>query len=112
MKNVGLYPRVQADTDVTSVVSQAGGVALIETVRAAGLDQAFSTVLAPSREPMARHDPGKVITNLAITLALRGDCLADVALLRAPSHPCSARWPRIRRYRARSTRSPLMRRGR
>jgi len=32
---------------------------------------------------MARHDPAKVITDLAVTLALGGDCLADVALLRA-----------------------------
>ena len=29
------------------------------------------------------HDPAKVITDLAVTLALGGDCLADVALLRA-----------------------------
>ncbi len=30
-----------------------------------------------------RHDPGKVITDLALTLALGGDCLADIGLLRA-----------------------------
>lgn len=29
------------------------------------------------------HDPAKVITDLAVTLALGMDCLADVALLRA-----------------------------
>src|SRR6266496_3869215 len=32
---------------------------------------------------LARHDPGKVISDLAIALALGGDCLADVAILRA-----------------------------
>ena len=31
----------------------------------------------------AIHDPAKVVCDLAITLALGGDCLADVALLRA-----------------------------
>ncbi len=31
MKNIGLYPRIQADTCGTSVVSLAGGVALVET---------------------------------------------------------------------------------
>jgi hypothetical protein len=29
------------------------------------------------------HDPGKIIGDLAVTLALGGDCLADIALLRA-----------------------------
>jgi hypothetical protein len=29
------------------------------------------------------HDPGKIITDLAVTLALGGDCLADIAVLRA-----------------------------
>jgi hypothetical protein len=29
------------------------------------------------------HDPGKIITDLAVALALGGDCLADVAMLRA-----------------------------
>ena len=56
---------------------------LVETVRAAGLDRALSTALAPWRKPMARHDPGKVVCDLAVALALGGDCLADVALLRA-----------------------------
>jgi hypothetical protein len=34
---------------------------------------------------LASHDPGKVILDLAVTLALGRDCLADVAQLRA--HP-------------------------
>jgi hypothetical protein len=29
------------------------------------------------------HDPTKVITDLAVMLALGGDCLADIALVRA-----------------------------
>jgi hypothetical protein len=29
------------------------------------------------------HDPGKILTDLVVTLALGGDCLADVAVLRA-----------------------------
>jgi len=28
------------------------------------------------------HDPGKVVLDLPVTLALGGDCLADIALLR------------------------------
>ena len=29
------------------------------------------------------HDPAKVVLDLAVTLAMGGDCLADIALLRA-----------------------------
>jgi hypothetical protein len=83
VKNIGLYPRVHADTNGTGVVSQAGGVALVEAVRAAGLDAALSTALSRWRKPTAIHDPGKVIIDLAVALALGGDCLADIALLRA-----------------------------
>jgi hypothetical protein len=83
VKGIGLYPRVLADTFGTGVVSQSGGVALVETVRAAGLDRALSRTLARWRKPLAIHDPGKVICDLAVAVALGGDCLADIALLRA-----------------------------
>ena len=33
--------------------------------------------------PRAIHDPGKMVADLAVALALGGDCLADVAILRA-----------------------------
>ncbi len=64
------------------VVSQAGGVLLVETIRAAGLDHVMSAALTRWRRPTAIHDPAKVVLNLAVTLALGGDCLADVAILR------------------------------
>jgi hypothetical protein len=65
------------------VVSQSGGVLLVETVRKTGLDQALSAVLAPWRRPRAVHDPGKMLCDLALSVALGGDCLADVGVLRA-----------------------------
>ena len=39
--------------------------------------------MAPWRAGRARHDPGKVLLDVAIALALGGDCLADVAAVRA-----------------------------
>ena len=65
------------------IVSLAGGVLVAATARTAGLDQALSTALAPWRAPMALHDPGKIVLDLAIALALGGDCLADIGQLRA-----------------------------
>ena len=32
----------------------------------------------------AGHDPGKTVFDLAVAIALSGDCLADVAVVRAP----------------------------
>lgn len=82
-KRSGFYPRPIVDTAGSMVVSQAGAVLLTETVRAVGLDHALSTALAPWRPPHGRHDPGKVLLDLAVTLAVGGDCLADIAVLRA-----------------------------
>jgi hypothetical protein len=65
------------------VVSQAGGVSLVETLRVSGLGEALSQALAPWRKPTAVHGPAKAVCDLALALALGGDCLADVAVLRA-----------------------------
>jgi len=41
--------------------------------------------LAPWRKPLATHDPGKILLDLAVSVAVGGDCLADLALLREES---------------------------
>ena len=79
----GLYPRLHVDTNGSGAVGQAGGVLLVETIRTSGIDSAMSTALRPWRKPLAIHDPGKIVLDLAVALALGGDCLADVNLLRA-----------------------------
>ncbi|MFD4953473.1 IS1380 family transposase [Streptomyces sp. NPDC058451] len=80
---ISSYPRVRVQGDGRQVVSQAGSVLLVETVRKAGLDQAISAALAPWRRPRAVHDPGKVVLDLALAVAMGGDCLADAGMLRA-----------------------------
>jgi hypothetical protein len=82
-KRIGSYPRVRIEGGGRAVVSQAGGVLLVETVRKSGLDNAISAALAPWRRPRAVHDPGKILLDVALAVALGGDCLADVAMLRA-----------------------------
>ena len=37
---------------------------------------------APWRKPLAIHDPGKIVFDLAVSVAIGGDCLADIAQLR------------------------------
>jgi Transposase DDE domain group 1 len=82
-KRSRFYPRLGVDTAGVPAVGQAGGVLLTEAVTAAGLDTALSAALGRWRKPLAVHDPGKVVTDLAVMLALGGDCLADIGLLRS-----------------------------
>lgn len=82
-KSIGSYPRVRVEDGGRGAVSQAGAVLLVETVRKSGLDTAISAALAPWRKQRPVHDPGKILLDVALAVALGGDCLADVALLRA-----------------------------
>jgi hypothetical protein len=51
-------------------------------MRVTGLGRGLSQNLARWRAPRAVHDPGKVIADLAAAVALGGDCLGDIAVLR------------------------------
>lgn len=82
-KSTGFYPRPVVDADGKSAISQAGGVLLTSTVRAAGLDRALGEALKSWRAPLARHDPAKVLLDLAISLALGGEACSDIATVRA-----------------------------
>lgn len=98
MKVTGRYPRATVDTARVAAVGQAGGVLLSETIRVSGLTVALSAALAPWGKDGAIHDPGKVLTDLAVTLALGGDTLSDLGVLRG--EPCVyASSPRTRRCR-------------
>ncbi|MBP2437061.1 IS1380 family transposase [Microbacterium amylolyticum] len=83
MKNTGAYPRAHVDTAAVSAAGHAGGVLLTETIRATGLDRILSESLGPWRKPLSTHDPAKVLLDLAVTLALGGDALSDIATVRA-----------------------------
>jgi hypothetical protein len=95
-KRSGRYPALAVDGRGSSVVPNAGAVLLLRAAEAVGLAGALPDAFAPWRRPIARHDPGKVLVDLAVNLAVGRDCLADLAQLRA-ARRCSARSPRIRR---------------
>jgi hypothetical protein len=59
------------------------GICRLETIPTSRIDSAVSEAFSPWRRPLAVHDPGNIMLDLAIALALGGDCLADVNLLRA-----------------------------
>lgn len=83
MNTTGLYPRVRVDTAPVAAIGQAGGVLLTRTLAVTGLDRLLSGALSRWRRPLAVHDPGKIICDLALSLAVGGDCLADLGVLRA-----------------------------
>jgi hypothetical protein len=87
-KRSGRYPRLTVDGHGSNVVPNAGAVVLLRTAEAVGLDGALSKAIEPWRRPLARHDPGKILLDLAVSLAIGGDCLADLAQLRAAPEVC------------------------
>jgi hypothetical protein len=82
-KRRGFCPHVRLRDGDAGAVSHAGGVLLVENVRRIGLDTALSAALEPWRGSRVVHDPGKVLLDLALAVALGGDCLSDVGMLRA-----------------------------
>ncbi|HEY2640707.1 MAG TPA: IS1380 family transposase [Streptosporangiaceae bacterium] len=83
MQNTARRARFAVSDDGKGVVSQAGAVLLTETALVTGLSAGLSQALDRWRLPRSVHDPGKIVADLAVAVALGGDCLADAAVLRA-----------------------------
>jgi hypothetical protein len=65
------------------LISSAGAALLLKSAQVSGLSKELSRVLRPWRAARSVHDPGKTVLDLAVMIALGGDCLADAALVRA-----------------------------
>jgi len=83
MQNTARRPKITVSDDGTGIVSDAGALLLTETARITGLGAGLSAGLAQWRPSRAVHDPGKTVLDLAVAVALGGDCLADAGVLRA-----------------------------
>jgi hypothetical protein len=83
MQNTARRPKITVSDDGTGIVSHAGALLLAETARISGLQAGLSEGLSRWRASRAVHDPGKIVTDLAVAVALGGDCLADIGVLRA-----------------------------
>jgi hypothetical protein len=73
---------VDVASDGEGLVSHAGAALLAQTADCVGLTGALSVGLAGVRERRGRHDPGRVIRDLAVMLADGGDCLSDLRVVR------------------------------
>jgi hypothetical protein len=76
-------PNLVLDPARESLISSSGALLLKETSRVTGLGRGLSRALSPWRPVRASHDPGKVLLDVALAVALGGDCLADVAAIRS-----------------------------
>lgn len=56
---------------------------LLQAAAVSGLAMGLSHALASWRLDRSVHDPAKTVLDLAVAIALGGDCLADVAVVRA-----------------------------
>jgi hypothetical protein len=83
MQNTARRPKIVVSGDGTGIVSHAGAMLLTETARVTGLQAGLSAGLGRWRATRAVHDPGKIVADLAVAVALGGDCLADIGVLRA-----------------------------
>jgi hypothetical protein len=88
MQNSVRRSQITVSADAHGLVSQAGVLLLLETARITGLEQGLAGGLTRWRASRAVHDPGKILTDLVVALALGGDCLADIGVLRAQPELC------------------------
>lgn len=99
MKSTTRPPRARVTTDGAGIVSHAGAVLLCELADQSGLTRGWTEALLGTYKGQPIHPPGRVLTDLAVTLADGGDCLADLAALRdqgalfgaVASHPTAYR---------------------
>src|SRR5713226_2039653 len=75
-------PPLKVTADGKGVASNAGARLLAEMADNSGLTDALSDALAPMCKRRRRHDPGKVIADLAVTIASGGDALSSALALR------------------------------
>ena len=74
--------KITVTADGAGVVSHAGSRLLADLAAVTGLTSAYSQALAGARCWLAGHDPGRVLADLAVTIASGGECISDLAVLR------------------------------
>ena len=82
MKRTNARPSLSVTADGKGVAAHAGTRLLAEMADFVGLTSALSDALAPTVRRSRRHDPGRVLLDVALTLADGGDCLSDLSVLR------------------------------
>jgi hypothetical protein len=81
VKRSGGRPRLVVTGDGEGIVSHAGSRLVADVADWTGLTAGFVTAMAPDGRAR-RHQPGRVLVDLAVMLVDGGDCISDLAALR------------------------------
>lgn len=73
---------VEVTADGAGLVSHAGSALLGQVADKVGLTRALSTRLGVIKQRRRGHDPGRVISDLAVMLADGGECVCDLGAVR------------------------------
>ena len=76
------YPWLSVEGGGTGIVSHAGTALLLRAWGKTGLLDNCRRHWHRGANLLATHDPGKIVFDLAVSVAIGGDCLADIAQLR------------------------------
>ena len=74
-------PPVVVSADGDGVVSHAGSRLLADLADQTTLTAQLSAVFTHRTAPQTAHDPGRVLTDLAVMIADGGECISDIATL-------------------------------
>ena len=77
----GVLDKVVVSADGNGMVGLAGAGLLALCADRVGLTRALSGAMSGIRRRRGRHDPGRVVRNLAVMLACGGDSVSDMAVL-------------------------------
>jgi Transposase DDE domain group 1 len=82
VKLTGSRPKIVVSADGRGVVGRAGTRLVADLADATGLAAAVSEALAPLRQRVSGHDPGRIAVDVAVMLADGGEAISDLAVLR------------------------------
>jgi len=69
-------------SDGTGVAAHVGSRLLADMADALGLTEGLSAAMAPTRQRRSAHDPGRVLVDLAVSVADGGTSMSDLKVLR------------------------------
>ena len=69
---------LEVTSDGAGLVSHAGSALVAQVAEKVGLTQALSLRLAGLKRRRRGHDAGRVIRDLAVMLAIGGECVSDL----------------------------------
>jgi hypothetical protein len=81
VKVTATRPALSVSASGSGLVSHAGSRLLAEVADRTGLTAAMSGVFAGRVAPQTAHDPGRVLTDVAVMIASGGEVISDIAAL-------------------------------